>query len=435
MGDNVIDTLSLEIESNSHGAEESIDKLAKSLIKLQKSVSGLGNINLTSFSQNMKTLINSTKDFDVEPIKNGINALRQLSNIKSDNMTSAAVGIMDMADALKSMKGVSIPSLDGVGMLVENLRKFGGVNIAQATKNLPKLSQDLISFVSGLNRVGNLAFDFSGVASLVENVSRLGGAKATEAAKSLKPLKDQTLRFIKGLNGLKAVTFDVAGLSNLVSAVTKLGSSSAKNAAPNIEKLAISLKNMMGILSKAPKVSQNLIQMTTAMAQLANSGGHVQSVSANVATGFGRIGPAAYSAKKHTLSLAAAFGKFYATYWLILRALGQFKKAIDISSDLTEVQNVVDVTFGDMKQKVEDLASTSIQDFGMSELTAKQISSRFQAMGMAMGFAQGEMSDMSIELTKLAADMASFYNVEQEAVAKSLQSVFTGETEPLMLAA
>jgi len=42
---------------------------------------------------------------------------------------------------------------------------------------------------------------------------------------------------------------------------------------------------------------------------------------------------------------------------------------------------------------------------------------------------------MSIELTKLAADMASFYNVSQEEIATSLQAVFTGESEPLILAA
>ena len=80
---------------------------------------------------------------------------------------------------------------------------------------------------------------------------------------------------------------------------------------------------------------------------------------------------------------------------------------------------------------VEDMAKTSIQDYGMSELTTKKISSRFQAMGTAMGFPQKQMAGMSIELTKLAGDMASFYDVSQEDVAKSLQAVFSGEQEPL----
>src|SRR5699024_6035982 len=116
----------------------------------------------------------------------------------------------------------------------------------------------------------------------------------------------------------------------------------------------------------------------------------------------------------------------YATYWLLIRSLGTLKQAIDISSDLTEIQNVVDVTFGDFKYRIEDLASTSITDLGISELTAKQIASRFQSMGVAMGFTQDRMSEMSVELTRLAADMSSFYNVSQDQIATALQSIFTG---------
>ena len=92
-------------------------------------------------------------------------------------------------------------------------------------------------------------------------------------------------------------------------------------------------------------------------------------------------------------------------------AIRGIKNAINISSALTEVQNVVDVTFGDYKKKIEDLATVSIPELGMSMLTTKQIGSRFQAMGTALGFAQGRMPDMSVSLTRLAGDMASFYNV------------------------
>ena len=71
----------------------------------------------------------------------------------------------------------------------------------------------------------------------------------------------------------------------------------------------------------------------------------------------------------------------------------------------------------------------------MSELTAKTIASRFQAMGTAVGFAQGKMADMSLNLTKLAGDMASFYNDDTKDVSRRLESIFTGQTQPLNLAA
>ena len=150
---------------------------------------------------------------------------------------------------------------------------------------------------------------------------------------------------------------------------------------------------------------------------------------------FNILPSATSKAKKGFSGLAGAIGKFYATYWLLIRAMSGFRKAIDISSDLTEVQNVVDVTFGEMSDAMNEFADSALQNYGMSELMAKQIASRFQAMGVAMGFTQGKMTEMSIELTKLTGDMASFYNVTQESVAKALQSIFTGETEPLTLAA
>lgn len=187
----------------------------------------------------------------------------------------------------------------------------------------------------------------------------------------------------------------------------------------------------MTTLSKAPVVSQNLIQMTTALANLAGAGSRVGSATSAMNQGFNLFSGSSKKVKTSSKGIASAIGRVYATYWMLFRAMGMFRKAMDISSDLTEVQNVVDVTFGNMKKTMEDFAKVSLSQYGMSALTAKDIASRYQAMGVAMGFSQKKMSGMSIELTKLAADMASFYNVEQKDVAKSLEAVFTGQTMPL----
>jgi hypothetical protein len=171
--------------------------------------------------------------------------------------------------------------------------------------------------------------------------------------------------------------------------------------------------------------------MTNALAKLARTGSSGGKAANSLAKNLNTYTMSTTKATKGTFSLASAIGKMYATYWMLFRAFGKLGEAINLSSDLTEVQNVVDVTFGKYKQLVEDMSNTSITDFGMSELTVKKVSSRFQAMGVAMGFAQGEMSNMSVELTKLAADMASFYNVSQSDVAEDLESIFTGMTRPL----
>lgn len=406
MAENVIDTLSLEIESNAHGAEASIEKLAGSLIKLSGSLKGIDSIPIISLSNSLK-------------------------NLESGNAEKVASAISALKNSLSGFGSV-VADASSIQKITSSMQRIVKIDTGNLENKLPSIVEQIKKFVSGLADIESMTFDATPLKTFSVALSTLSQINSSSLSDNISKLK-RTLEGLRdSIQGIEFTGSNIESFEKLAYAISKLGGAAAGRAASgNIEKLGIALKQMMTTLSTAPKVSQNLIQMTTAMAQLASNGSRVQGVSANVAAGFGRIGPAASGAKKHTLSLAAAFGKFYATYWLILRALGQFKKAIDISSDLTEVQNVVDVTFGDMKQKVEDLAATSIQDFGMSELTAKQIASRFQAMGMAMGFAQDEMSDMSIELTKLAADMASFYNMEQADVAKKLQSIFTGESEPL----
>lgn len=115
-----------------------------------------------------------------------------------------------------------------------------------------------------------------------------------------------------------------------------------------------------------------------------------------------------------------------------VRAIADFtKEAIALGSDLEEVQNVVDVSFGSMKSAAEEFAATAVTQFGMSELAAKRTSSTYMAMAKGLGVAEGAASDMAISLAGLSGDVASFYNLDQEAAAKKLQGVFTGESEAL----
>lgn len=432
MADNTIDSLALEISSNSAGAEKALDKLAGSLARLQKSMNLVSNSKLGGFNAAIKNLKDSLTGFSgVGNLEKGITQIQRLSRLNSDGLSKAAVGLTEVSDALKGMNGISIPNLDGLELFIANIRKFGGKNVGAATKNLSVIARDLVNLVSELNQVGAITFDFSGLQSLVQSISNLGLSKAVNATKNMKTLKEQLLRFISGLNGIGKLNFDVSGLNELVTALSKLGYSAALKAPTNIRELADSMRYLLSTLSQAPNVSQNVIQMANAMAQLAASGGRAGVASKALANGFNIIPASASKARKGFSGLAGAIGKFYATYWLLIRALGGFRKAIDISSDLTEVQNVVDVTFGEMSDTINNFAKSALQNYGMSELMAKQIASRFQAMGVSMGFNRKQMAEMSIELTKLTGDMASFWNVSQEGIAQKLQSIFTGETEPL----
>lgn len=112
--------------------------------------------------------------------------------------------------------------------------------------------------------------------------------------------------------------------------------------------------------------------------------------------------------------------------------LAQFgKECLELGSDLAEVQNVVDVTFTTMSDKVNEFAKNAMTSAGLSETMAKRYVGTFGAMSKSFGFSESQAYDMSTALTQLTGDVASFYNISQDLAYIKLKSVFTGETETL----
>ena len=107
------------------------------------------------------------------------------------------------------------------------------------------------------------------------------------------------------------------------------------------------------------------------------------------------------------------------------------KEAINLASDLEEVQNVVDVTFGSDANQIDKWAKDAATQFGLTEIQAKKFTSTLGAMMKSSGLAGSEITDMSTQLSGLAADMASFYNLDFEEAFNKIRSGISGETEPL----
>ena len=112
-------------------------------------------------------------------------------------------------------------------------------------------------------------------------------------------------------------------------------------------------------------------------------------------------------------------------------ALDFAKESISIASNIQEVQNVVDVTFGDAASRIETWADSARTQFGLTELQAKQYASTIGAMFKSMGIAEDQVYDMSTAMAGLAADMASFYNLDFDTAFEKIRSGISGETEPL----
>lgn len=107
------------------------------------------------------------------------------------------------------------------------------------------------------------------------------------------------------------------------------------------------------------------------------------------------------------------------------------KAAVSAASDLEEVQNVVDVTFGEGAAQIQSWADTARKQFGLTETQAKRFTSTLGAMMKSAGLAGPEIISMSTDLAGLAADMASFYNLDFDTAFQKIRSGISGETEPL----
>lgn len=312
-----------------------------------------------------------------------------------------------------------------IDALVTRLGRLSSALSGLSTGNLNSLSTGVSRLAGAMTAMRGI--DTRTFSAVARNVSKLGSINSKQinaAAGSMRQISNA----LKGISGMSA---SVKGLTELASAIKQLGYQSSTKAIENIPKLATAMRQLMSELSKAPSVSRNIIDMTNALAKLSRTGGAAGTAAKSITSSFSGFSSGASAVTKKSFSLASAIGKVYATYWALFRGFRLLGDAIDISSSLTEVENVVRQTFGQYESLINNFAKTSIEKFGMSELSAKQFASRFQAMGTALDIPQGKMADMSIRLTELAGDMASFYDVSQEDIAKSLQSVFSGTTAPM----
>lgn len=383
----------------------------------------------------------------IESLVNSMNRLRESISFDTAKLSNIASGIRSISDAATGFKGGKSSEITS---MVRALNKFSGVD-ANSIHGISSAVRDLASGIASVKAV-----DTSGLTSMVSALSKIGGKASTQATKNLPALSAQLQNFVRQMNKIGALNFDMTNMSNLVTAISRLGSVASGRAVTNIPLLADNLKYLFETLSKAPNVSSNIIQMTQALGNLSNrSGSAISGLNTSISSLSGSFlgfkastGKALIGLKSFTRQILSSMGIYLGLYG----AIRGIKNAIDISSALTEVQNVVDVTFGDMSKKVNDFAQDSIRQFGMSELTLKQTASRFQAMGTAMGIDSSlikkaneflnkqtdgyiglsdSMADVSLNLTKLTADMASLYNIDQDVVSQDLAAIFTGQTRPL----
>ena len=427
-----LETLEIKIQAQARQASGQIDALVTRLGRLSSALSGLSTGNLNSLATGVKRLSNSMsamRSVDTRTFSALARNLNKLSGINATGLNNVSNAISTISGSIRALSGIDFKG-NGLNAFINSVTKLSSANLSSLNR---------FDFGSLGNKINQLSNSLSGAKKvqgntiqLVNAIGRLASSSGNmaETASSLPSLGRAIRSVTNSLSSAKAVSENIIKFTSAIGQLAIAGKKTAQTAS-NLGILATELKKFMQVMSNAPVLNNNIIQMTQAIAQLASSGGRAGNASKSFSNMFSGYSSSASVATKKSFSLASAIGKVYATYWTLFRAFRLLRDAIDISSSLTEVENVVRQTFGQYESLINNFAKTSIEKFGMSELSAKQFASRFQAMGTALDIPRGKMADMSIRLTELAGDMASFYDVSQEDIAKSLQSVFSGTTAPM----
>lgn len=425
---------------------------------------------MDALSKKMKEMATSQKQIQINRSDNGGLKDTKAAQPKTSYIPKSAVGysdsLMKTIEETKKAEKSTNEYGDALNNAKQRLKELSSqgysagdkewndayLAVEKLDKNVRDYKEELKSGLNpnldGISRYTAMVQDAkSYLASVEQSGLGMGTSEWDTAYMALAKVTDEAKRYKVALNQkAKGITTDITETDSLDAKVSKLranlkkmqsagigfGNEGFDKSYQELVKAESELKTYKKTLNDTGKDAGSFQKRM--ISAFSNIGKNIKASSASIGSFFSKIKSGFASQRKLSSGFGGIASKLTKLVIGVNAAKGAFnglKSAMDYSSNLTEVQNVVDVGFGKYKSKIEDLAKTSIQDYGMSELTAKQIAGRFQSMGTAVGFSQKKMSGMSVELTKLSADMASFYNEDQEKIAKSMQSVFTGTTMPL----
>lgn len=115
----------------------------------------------------------------------------------------------------------------------------------------------------------------------------------------------------------------------------------------------------------------------------------------------------------------------------LMKAPGIIKGLIDTASDFNETLSKSNTVFKDNGKRVEEWAAGAAKSFGQSKKEALDAASTFGNMFTQLGIATPKAASLSMAMTELASDFASFHNADITDVINAQQAAFRGEYDAL----
>ena len=434
MADNTIDTLDIQISSSTEKAVRALTNLSNKLTEVNSALSGVNTNGLRSCVRELGKL----KELDIW------------------KMTSIADGIGKFSNSIKTMGGVDYKG-SGLNAVINSINRLSQVDVSgfdsgklgeiihqlSNLAEIPDVSTSVNRFVNSMARLANSGEYIANVSAELPGLGR-NLKSIVESFTSVGDISEPVNRLVQSI-------------AQLASSGNRIGQTSSQ-----LGTLAKEVLSFFDVMKTAPKISENTIRMTEALAKLANAGGKVNSATNSISSAFSKLSSATSSLGNIVSKTSSIIGTGVkgiigwfqrlgnsssgiktasfnlgnllktAIGFKAIRGLANLgKSAIGFGSAITEIENVVDVSFGSMADEAYKFASTAKEQFGLSELAAKQYSGTMMAMMKSSGVAQDAASKMSISLAGLAGDIASFYNIDTDTAFQKIRAGISGEIEPL----
>lgn len=359
--------------------------------------------------------------------------------------------------------GTAKKAIDSVDTLIEHLTRLSTSLATVNGSSLSGLADGVSQLGSAMQNMNAGTVDFTRLAKNITKIGSVDSVALTNTATSLEAVT-------KAVASISAIPQNATQVTEFAKSLGKLGSKSIENAVVSIPKLGNALNGLMTTLSRAPTVSQNVIQMTNALANLASQGSKVGTSSNSLQKSLYGVSTSARTATKSSWNLASAIGKFYATYFMVIRGSKKLIEAIKSTTDYIEAFNYQAVAFGKIgsewdkdyekygydnatayaesfQSRVNDtlgklfglkvnvqgglLEESGAKNLGLNIQEITQYASQLASVTNSLGQTGEATTAITKSMTMLAGDISSLFNVDYSTVAQNLQSGLIGQSRAL----
>jgi hypothetical protein len=359
--------------------------------------------------------------------------------------------------------GTATKAINSVDKLINQLTRLSTSLATVNGSSLSGLANGVSQLGSAMQNMNAGTADFTRLAKNITKIGSVDSVAITNTATSLQAVT-------KAVASISAIPQNATQVTEFAKSLSKLGSKSIENAVVNIPKLGNALNGLMTTLSRAPTVSQNVIQMTNALANLASQGSKVGTSSNSLQKSLYGVSTSARTATRSSWNLASAIGKFYATYFMVIRGSKKLIEAIKSTTDYIEAFNYQAVAFGKIgsewdkdyekygydnatayaesfKSRVNDtlgklsglkvnvqgglLEESGAKNLGLNIQEITQYASQLASVTNSLGQTGEATTAITKSMTMLAGDISSLFNVDYSTVAQNLQSGLIGQSRAL----